>query len=847
MPKTQNTYAIRLTVDGGGKVKAELMDVGRTGDKSLKKIETASGKASRGLSTLAGRAKTLKSGIGILSGVLAGVALAGFTRSLVMQADAYKVLQTRIKTATKATGDYEAVSRALMALSNANGAALESTVGLFQSLARSAPELGATNKQILDLVDVVQKLGVIGGASTSAMKAGLLQFSQGLSAGVFRAEEFNSLLENIPEVAVRIAKGMGVTVGQLRQMVLQGRVLSNDVFEALVKQAPEIAREFADIPLSIDRATVQLDNAFSELLGTLDRVTGTSSIVAETLSGVAWSIRAASDGMNILYDVLTDKRPIDQNINTLKWGIEGLSEAIADLNRQIAENDVGFLDGLFGSDIDDLKARRAEFEKILKELQAALDQKSRMGKAENNAPNAGIDLKAAEARAKGIARIETRLQKQLFALTYEGAAKIRAEYERLAKDVTALLAPDGSNQAQVDTLLGQAAAVRDAKLAQLAAKEQEAANRITEANRKIIEGLRAEHDALAMTDRARFVSQALRRLSAEATDAERAQVRELAGALFDEQQATLARNKAEQEAIKLKEKGRALTESLRTAEEAYKAEIADLNRLLNEGAITQETFARASEDAYDRMLRASRDWSAGVIRALRDYADEASNAAKQFEQVTTRSLKAGEDAFVQWATTGKVSAADLFNTIAEEALRAAYRMAVIKPFSGFLENVFGAIGSSLFSGGGAIQDAGGGPVQIAHSGGVIGIDHLAVRSVDPVVFGSAPRLHGGGIVGGEVPIIAKRGETVFTPGQMRALGAGLGQKPEVKVTVNVDNRAPGTEAMVQTHRDGNGNLGLDIVVEKVEGRLARNIGRGEGLAPTLERRYGLNPAAGAYR
>jgi hypothetical protein len=42
------------------------------------------------------------------------------------------------------------------------------------------------------------------------------------------------------------------------------------------------------------------------------------------------------------------------------------------------------------------------------------------------------------------------------------------------------------------------------------------------------------------------------------------------------------------------------------------------------------------------------------------------------------------------------------------------------------------------------------------------------------------------------------------------------------------------------------NLSLDIVVDKVEGRIARNIGRGEGLAPTLERRYGLNPAAGSY-
>jgi len=225
------------------------------------------------------------------------------------------------------------------------------------------------------------------------------------------------------------------------------------------------------------------------------------------------------------------------------------------------------------------------------------------------------------------------------------------------------------------------------------------------------------------------------------------------------------------------------------------------------------------------------------------------NAARQFEQVTTKSLKAGEDAFVQWAKTGKFNAADLFNTIAEEALRAAIRMSVIKPFAGFLDNVFGSIGASMF-GGGSSAPVGDfpapGPVMVAHTGGVIGIDTLASRAVDPTVFASAPKFHGGGVVGGEVPIIAQRGETVFTAGQMRMLGSELGQKTEVNVVVNVDNRAPGTEATVQARKDPSGNLGLDIVVEKVEGKLARNIGRGEGLAPTLERRYGLNPAAGSY-
>ena len=42
-------------------------------------------------------------------------------------------------------------------------------------------------------------------------------------------------------------------------------------------------------------------------------------------------------------------------------------------------------------------------------------------------------------------------------------------------------------------------------------------------------------------------------------------------------------------------------------------------------------------------------------------------------------------------------------------------------------------------------------------------------------------------------------------------------------------------------------IDLDVIVEQMEARMARSISQGSGLAPTLERRYGLNPAAGAMR
>ena len=49
MARRTQTYAVRLAVEGGGRVKAELVSVGQSGEQSLKRIETGGERASRGL------------------------------------------------------------------------------------------------------------------------------------------------------------------------------------------------------------------------------------------------------------------------------------------------------------------------------------------------------------------------------------------------------------------------------------------------------------------------------------------------------------------------------------------------------------------------------------------------------------------------------------------------------------------------------------------------------------------------------------------------------------------------------------------------------------------------------
>lgn len=87
-----------------------------------------------------------------------------------------------------------------------------------------------------------------------------------------------------------------------------------------------------------------------------------------------------------------------------------------------------------------------------------------------------------------------------------------------------------------------------------------------------------------------------------------------------------------------------------------------------------------------------------------------------------------------------------------------------------------------------------------HSGGIIGAGRAAGRVFPLSALAGAMRVKGGGLVSGEVPIVAKRGEAVFTPEQMenadRLLQSSVkeGNNSSVNQTVNVTvNGTGGTQ------------------------------------------------------
>lgn len=91
-----------------------------------------------------------------------------------------------------------------------------------------------------------------------------------------------------------------------------------------------------------------------------------------------------------------------------------------------------------------------------------------------------------------------------------------------------------------------------------------------------------------------------------------------------------------------------------------------------------------------------------------------------------------------------------------------------------LDSVGGLLGGGK---GGGIGDAVSWVASLFHTGldaGAVGAGGGPGRVVSPALFRNARRMHGGGIVGDEVPIIAKKGEVVGWPDQMADAYGGQG-------------------------------------------------------------------------
>lgn len=238
-------------------------------------------------------------------------------RRTAMLADKYGLLQDRIKAVVGDTEKAASVFKRLQDISGKTGAALEVTAGGFQKLLFAKETVRGTDEEMIKLTESFVQLGMISGTSTEALSGAMLQFSQGLISGTFQAQEFQSVLENVPAIAGEIAEGMGITVQELIAMKKEGKLLSEEVFRALVNRADEINEKAAEMPMRLSRGFARFSLGIQQALGQLDEANGLTQKLGENFFKAGEKLQTIPQGLEAAVKVLNDIAEENKNIVAL--------------------------------------------------------------------------------------------------------------------------------------------------------------------------------------------------------------------------------------------------------------------------------------------------------------------------------------------------------------------------------------------------------------------------------------------------------------------------------------------------------------------------------------------------
>lgn len=871
----ERNLAIRLSVVNGGKVKAELSEVGEAGEKSLKRIESASQPASAGLQIVSKAAndafaqmEDATSRLGMLGTVLGKLGPAGLIAGASIAAAGYGMHQLIVPVAE--------VGEELNKLSQKTAVSVEALSALLYASELSDVSTESLTKALKFLSTAMFDAKVKGGEGSAALRAfGISavdahnQIRPTEEVLLDLADKFSAMPDSAEKAALAV-KLFGKNGLDMIPMLNQGREGITAMMEeakrlglVMSADAARASEEFNDnlkrlhavnegvqrqigsafIPILADLTEhlftakteaggfsselIAISNNRQQVLNYLEDVAKGLGFIAESavlakrvisqpfdsLSVVSKDVETwmKSDMLRSMKSMGYNEQQIDAEIAKLQSTrdkfVESANERLARIN-----DNPGYVNSIEKFFDEQRRTVRVMGQKFVLDTaeQAAQVQKiydEFLPKMPRKAPT-GMDLSGFDKNNEGLQFLK-QLEQRSLRVTGGEAAELRAKALDLEKKGYAGVRAEAEKYIQVIEAM-EKQKISDKKFDEYE-KELQKVYQITEG---YIGNNRLKQEELV-----------LKRQMLDVGEVERAgmQVR------FDlEKAAYAARMQADQ-----------------ITDPGLKAEAIELiNQALSRQLPVIVDLARANAE-YQR------SFDYGMRSSARSYVEDSTNAAKQAERAVTSAFKGMEDALVQFVTTGKLDFSSLANSIIADLVRIQIQRMVTLPLAGWL----GGLGATPTpAAGGSIVPMGATDlynplVAVAHTGGLIGSDSLSSRSVGLHNFVGATRYHTGGLVDGEVPIIAQPGEAVFTPGQMRALGGALSSKnqPQVLVAVNVINNASGVDARVQSSQQADGSMRLDIIVEQIEARMSRSIGQGTGIAPTLERRYGLNPAAGAMR
>lgn len=216
----------------------------------------------------------------------------------------------------------------------------ERSRGAYQATADAVSKLGlmagdafGSSEEIVAFMEQVNKQFTIAGTETAGIEAAMLQLTQAMGSGVLRGEEYNSILEQAPNIIQAIADYMDVPKGQLKDMAAEGQITADIVKAAMFAAADETNAKFESMPMTFSQIWTSFQNtalmAFQPVLQRMNEIANSEAFQGFVNNAIEALSMVAGIALEI-FDLLVGAAEIvGENWSWLSPIIYGVAGALA--------------------------------------------------------------------------------------------------------------------------------------------------------------------------------------------------------------------------------------------------------------------------------------------------------------------------------------------------------------------------------------------------------------------------------------------------------------------------------------------------------------------------------------
>lgn len=395
---------------------------------------------------------------GLVSGVGAAYAAGAALKGIAAQADAYNLMNARLKLATSSQEEFTTAQTELGRIALATQSPVASLVTLYGRISRPLKEAGRSQADILKVTEAVATSFRVSGATAEEAQNGVIQFAQALGSGALRSEEFNSVAEQAPRLMQALADGLGVPVGALKAMASEGLLTAQVIGDVLPAQLEVLRNELSVLPETVGGAMTALSDQWKKAIGQADvqplidsinqlGKTLSDPVVVNNLVALASALATlagtAVEGGSELVDLGKRIAFISANSQGLVTDLDQVDQQIADLDRSLAGTGLSTtIDGLIYSK-EELQAKRdalAEFRAALVQEQTGMNEEMKTLAEGFAAAAEAVRQQEVDANTKYIGELKRLQDEQVANAKKAGNAlaaeekKATAELEKVRKD-----------------------------------------------------------------------------------------------------------------------------------------------------------------------------------------------------------------------------------------------------------------------------------------------------------------------------------------------------------------------------------------------------------------------------